>query len=305
MPTFATPQPLDVEIEVVGDVRIAASDRSDTVVTVRPGDPVKAADVRAADQTVVEHTDGRLLVKTPRSWRQFTPFGGTESVDVTIEVPSGSRVVTNLGLGHVSTSGRLGACRLKTGLGDIRVDRSGALRAASGLGDVTADHVDGDADLRTGSGTLRAGTVLGTAEVKNSNGDTAIGSVAGDLQVKAANGDIAIGRAQSSVSAKSANGDIHVDEVRRGTVVLETSVGEVEVGIRPGTAAWLDASSKFGRVHNTLDEAPGPPPTGDRVQVRARTAMGDIVIVRSTPDPAPAPDGAEPTTATADRSDPR
>jgi len=29
---------------------------------------------------------------------------------------------------------------------------------------------------------------------------------------------------------------------------LETAAGELEVGIREGTAAWLDVSSKYGRV---------------------------------------------------------
>ena len=41
LPAFATPDPIAVSIELsVGDVRVVASDRADTVVQVRPSDAV-------------------------------------------------------------------------------------------------------------------------------------------------------------------------------------------------------------------------------------------------------------------------
>ena len=280
MPRFSTPEPITATIEVPGDVHVVASDRTDTVVEVRPGDPTRAADVRLAEQTTVELRGGQLLVKTPRSWRSFARFGGTETVAVTVELPSGSSVVADSALGHVVADGELAGCRLKTAMGDIRVERTGSLRAVTGFGALSADHVAGDVELTTGSGDVRLHDADGTAVIKNSNGDTAVGDIGGDLRVKAANGDVSVGRARSSVIAKTACGDVRVAEVVRGTVVLETGVGEVEVGIRPGTAAWLDADTKFGLVRNSLEEVDGPPPTGDRVEVRARTSLGDILIGR-------------------------
>ena len=47
-------------------------------------------------------------------------------------------------------------------------------------------------------------------------------------------------------------------EVVRGSVVLETKIGDLEVGIREGTAAWLDVSSRHGRVHNALETTDSP-----------------------------------------------
>ena len=42
MPTFETPQPIAVTVDVfLGHVEIIASDRTDTVVEVRPSDPAK------------------------------------------------------------------------------------------------------------------------------------------------------------------------------------------------------------------------------------------------------------------------
>ena len=49
MPTFDTPEPISVTVELgVGDLRIVASDRADTMVEVRPSDAAKKADVAAA-----------------------------------------------------------------------------------------------------------------------------------------------------------------------------------------------------------------------------------------------------------------
>jgi hypothetical protein len=85
MPTFDTPEPISVTLEVgVGDIRIVASDRTDTVVDVRPSDPATKSDMTAAELTRVEYADGRLLVMAPKGWRQWSFRGGGESIDVEI-----------------------------------------------------------------------------------------------------------------------------------------------------------------------------------------------------------------------------
>ena len=49
MRTFETPGPISVSLDLgVGDVVLAASDREDTVVDVRPSDPTRTRDVTAA-----------------------------------------------------------------------------------------------------------------------------------------------------------------------------------------------------------------------------------------------------------------
>ncbi len=282
MPTFETPEPISVTVELgVGDARITASDRTDTVVEVRPRNESKASDIKAAEQTRVEYAGGRLLVKAPK-WRQYSPFSSGGSIDVTIDLPTGSRLGGDTSLGEFRCEGRLGECRLKTAMGNILLDRADALHLNASYGDVTVGRAAGDVDVTTGSGEVRIRAIEGTAVIKNSNGDTNVGEVTGDLRVKAANGDISIDRAHTSVSAKSAIGDIRIGEVIRGTIVLETAMGVLEIGIQEGTAAWLDVSSQYGSVHNALDAADGPHQSEETVEVRARSAYGDIVIDRST-----------------------
>ncbi|MEH1101895.1 DUF4097 family beta strand repeat-containing protein [Micromonospora sp. CPCC 205561] len=279
MPNFETPEPISVTLELgVGDVRVVASDRLDTVVEVRPRDVADESDVRAAQQVRVDHTDGVLRVTGPR--RAFDFSKKTRSVDVTIELPSGSQLSAHLLMGEVRCAGRLGECRVRT-TGDIWLERTGPLRLHTGFGHVTAGGVTGSAEISTGSGRIRIGEIEGTAEVKNSNGDTTIGAVVGDLRVRNANGAIDIGRAGAGVDAKTSNGSIRLGEVARASVVLGTAAGDLDIGIAEGTAAWLEVNTGFGQVHNLLENATRPDETDQTVEVRGRTGYGDITIRRS------------------------
>ena len=282
MPSFDTPRPITATVElVVGDLRIVAAERTDTVVEVRPSDPGSDADVRAADQTRVEYADGRLLVKTPKQ-RGLGLFGKPGSVDVTLDLPAGSDVHAETGVGGIQAAGVLAKCQVKMGAGDVRLDRVGALSLDTGAGRVEVDAVAGRAEISTGSGRLQVREIDGSAVLKNSNGDSWLGLVIGDLRINAANGDIAVDRAGAGVVANTANGDIRVGAAIRGTVSLKTGFGEIEVGIPAGTAAKLDVSTSFGRVRNQLESAEGPQATDETLDLRARSGYGDIVIRRAT-----------------------
>lgn len=281
MPTFATPEPILATVEpVVGHVRIIAGDRADTVVEARPNDPSNASDVKAAEQTRVEFSGGTLSVRAPKIG-PFTFSNESRSIEVTIELPAGSRVHASTGLGDLHGTGRLGECRFKSGTGHIQLDHTGELYLHTGFGNVAVERVDGNAEITTGSGQVRVVELDGTAEVKNSNGDTTIGTVTGSVRVRSANGNIMVERAADAVDAKTANGSVKVHEVVRGSVVLETGMGDIEVGVREGTAAWLDVKTGFGRVHNTMDAADAPEPASDNVEVHAHTSFGEITVRRA------------------------
>ena len=127
---------------------------------------------------------------------------------------------------------------------------------------------------------MRLRELDGSAVVKNSNGDTWIGEARGDLRVNAANGRHRRRRRDADVVAKSSNGDVRLGDVVRGSVVLETRLGDLEVGIREGTAAWLDVRATAGQVHNALEAAEAPDRSADTVEVRGRTSAGSVVIRR-------------------------
>jgi hypothetical protein len=282
MSHFETPQPISVVLELrVADVRVAAAERGDTIVEVRPSDSSKRDDVSAAEQTRVEYADGRLLVKGPRRLREWSPFSDGGSIDVNIELPTGSDLRGQTAVGGFRCTGSLGRCELKSSAGEIDIDRAARVKLAT-AGDIRLERVTGDAELTTATGDVRAGVIDGSAAIKNSNGDTLIGEVGGDVRIKAANGDIDVEHSHGSVNATTANGHIRVGSMHRGSLVAETATGRIEVGIADGVAAWLDLRTSYGHVRNGLDATEGPGSGDEQVEVRARTGFGDITIRRES-----------------------
>jgi hypothetical protein len=282
MRTFDTPEPIIVTVELGhGDLRIVASERTDTAVDVRPSNSARKGDVTAAQQTRVEFSGGRLTIKAPKGWRHLPPMGGRESIDVEIELPAGSQLRGDAAVAAVRSTGRLGECHFKIAAGSIDIPDAGSVQLKTAMGDITLGHVGGDAELMTSSGALRVDRIAGNALVKNTNGDTRIGEVGGDLRVSAANGDIVVDRARATVVAKTANGDVRLGEVASGATQAETARGRIDIGVAKGVAAWLDLHTNFGNVQNALDATAHPAAGEETVEVRARTSFGDITVSRS------------------------
>ncbi|MEV6673799.1 DUF4097 family beta strand repeat-containing protein [Streptomyces sp. NPDC051162] len=278
MPTFDTPDPISVILEFdVGTARFVAGKRTDTVVEVLPANSAKSDDVRAAQQTKITFADGKLAVKGPR---KRSVFGRSGSVEVTVELPAASDLQGFAPMADFICEGLFGDCRLKTSLGDIQVGQAATAHLRTSHGDIRVARVAGDADI-VGAGRIEIGEIAGAATVKNGNGDTEIGEITGDLVTRSANGAVSVGVAHGSVEAKSANGTIRVGEVARGQITLQGATGDLEIGIRHSTAAWLDVSTGVGTVRNSLGPADGPEDGEETVEVHARTAVGDIVIHRS------------------------
>jgi hypothetical protein len=283
MLAFETPQPIAITVELfLGHVEIIASDRTDTVVEVRPSDGAKKEDVRAAQETEVDFAAGNLTVKAPTWWTKMNIlFGANPSIDVTIEVPTGSRLHGTAHMCQFLVTGELGECELKCHVGTVQLEEVGALKLQTSAGDVTVDQVMGRASI-TANGIVRVREINGSAVVKNTHGDSTIHEIAGDLQVNTAHGNITVERPRGSVSAKTANGSIRVGDAARGTLRLETATGELEVGIHPGSAAYLDVQTKSGAFQNLMESAGQPAQGEETVHVYARNSFGNIIIRPAT-----------------------
>ena len=282
MTTFETPQPIAVVVDVAvrADIWIVAGNRTETVVNVQPRTATRALDTRVAEQTTVDYSEGRLQVRL-RPLRRYSWFSDGGAVDITIEVPIGCSLELKSGMGDLRCEGEFTSAELKTEMGHVSIDHCTDLRVHTGMGDVTVERVAGRAEIKTGSGKVRIREIDGTATVKNGNGSTHIVDAAGELRVSAANGDVALERAGAATTIKASNGDISIGEVARGTLTLQSAAGSLAIGVREGSAAWLDLSTKYGRVRNGLDASAGPGEADAKVEIRARSAYGDITVRRS------------------------
>jgi DUF4097 and DUF4098 domain-containing protein YvlB len=280
MPTYPTPTPIDLAINLqVGRIEVVADDRADAVVTVVPTNPDKANDRRGAEETAVDFDGQRLTITGPRprlSW-----IGPNESVDLTIALPTGSRLTAEIAVGGVRARGRLGATRIKSSTGAVDLDTTGDLWLRTSLGNATVGSAEGTVEMTADHGQIRVGTVAGDAVLKASHGNISIGEAGADVEAKLSYGDLEVTRALGSVAAKTAYGSVSLHEVSRGAVSVESGFGEITVGVRTGIPAWLDLSSKNGHVRNELDGDRAPDAAEQTVAIRARAQGGDITIQRA------------------------
>lgn len=283
MPTYNTPTPIDLAINLqVGAIEVVASDRGDTVVTVSPTSPTKAVDRRGVEDTKVIFDGERLTITGPRPRISWIGPGPNDSVDVKVELPIGSRLTAEIAVGRVRTAGRLGATRIKASTGSVDIDATGDLWLRASHGTATLGTADGNVEITADHGQIRIGTVSGDATLKASHGSITVGESGGDLEAKLSYGDLEIASALASVAAKTAYGNIDLREVSSGSIQVESGYGTVAIGVRPGIPAWLDLSSRDGRVRNELDGESGAPQASEQtVAVRARTQYGDITIQRA------------------------
>jgi DUF4097 and DUF4098 domain-containing protein YvlB len=282
MPIFSTPTPIDLAIDLqVGAIEVIASDRADTVVSVSATNPAKSTDRRGVDETKVDFDGHRLTITGPRARLNWIGPNQNDSVDVTIELPTGSRLTAEISVGGVHATGALGATRVKNSMGSVELDTVGDLWVRAGHGNVALTRAEGAVEVTADHGQIRLGEVAGDAVVKASHGSIQIAETGGDVDAKLSYGDFDITRALASVTAKTAYGSVDVREVSRGSVDVQSGYGQVTIGVKPGVAAWLDLTSKDGHVRNELDGESAPDDSEQTVAVRARNRSGNITIRRA------------------------
>ena len=275
MPAFDTPGPIAATVVVAGaQVRVTATDRTDTVVLVEPIDTASQKDVKVADKTKVNFTGGQLSVKTTDSGDK------NGSVAITIDLPAGSSLVAYLAHSSVHADGSLGECELHLASGQVQLDRIGALQANIAAGEVTIGHIAERATIDGAAFALRISEVGDTVKLSNSGGQTWIGHASADLDLSSGHGGFDIDRADGSVTAKTGDGAIRIGRLTRGQAELLNRSGNIEVGISEGTGARVDASSKRGSVRNSVPPQ-NPDPSDNEVTVHADTRYGDIIIQRT------------------------
>ena len=282
MPSYETPEPISVTLELgVGTVRIAASDRTDTVVEVRPSDEADESDVKAAQQVRVDYANGTLRVAGPKV-RAFDFSRKTRSVDVTIELPSGSERLRR------DADGRLPLCRPARGVPVQDVRRQPLARTNRSAAPGTRRPVT--SPLTASRATPRSPPAPGRSRSARSRArrwsrtptvtprSTRSPATCGCARRTATSAST--GQARAS-TLKTSNGSIRVGEVVRGSVVVGTAMGDLDIGIAEGTAAWLEMNTAFGHVRNLLETTSRPEESDETVEVRGRTSYGDITIRRS------------------------
>jgi DUF4097 and DUF4098 domain-containing protein YvlB len=178
MQTYATSAPITAVLNFpAGRVQLIAADRADATVEIRPADAGKSRDVKAAEQTTVEYGDGVLRIEGATK-NQY--FGSTGSVEITVQLPAGSRVEATSAASELRGVGRLGDVVFDGAYRQIKIDEAASLRLTATDGDVEIGRLGGSAQITTARGTIRVAEALsGTVVLTTQSGDIAIAAAAG------------------------------------------------------------------------------------------------------------------------------
>ena len=102
------------------------------------------------------------------------------------------------------------------------------------------------------------------------------------MDVKSAAGDLHAVHLSGDVRIQTAAGSVRIDALDAGTIRIDSTVADLEIGVVAGLAVRLDLQTGRGIVDCELDRLPNEP-TDDcaRVDLRAHSATGRVHVYRS------------------------
>ncbi|MET7648762.1 DUF4097 family beta strand repeat-containing protein [Streptomyces sp. NPDC005426] len=213
MQKFATPASVSTMLDIpAGRFRFIAADRADTTVEVLPADPSKSRDAKAAEQVTVEYAHGVLRIEAAATKNRV--IGTSGSVEVTVQLPAGSRVEAKAAAADVRGVGRLGDVTFEGVQGTVKLDEAASARLTLQDGDVTVGRLGGPAQISTQKGDIHIAEARG-----------------GTVELRTASGEIVVGAARgvsASLDAGTSYGRIHN--------ALKNTEGTAELNIRATTA---------------------------------------------------------------------
>ncbi|WP_329327594.1 DUF4097 family beta strand repeat-containing protein [Streptomyces mirabilis] len=179
MQKFDTPTPISAVLDIpAGRIQFIAADRADTTVEVLPADPSKSRDTKTAEQTEVTYTDGVLRITTPTPSNQL--FGPSGSLEVTVQLPAGSRIEAKTAGAELRVVGRLGDIAFDGAYRQIKIDEAARVRLTATDGDIEIGRLGGSAEISTARGDIRiTEAARGTVELRTQSGDISVGAAAG------------------------------------------------------------------------------------------------------------------------------
>ncbi|MGW2999433.1 DUF4097 family beta strand repeat-containing protein [Streptomyces sp. NPDC001155] len=216
MQKFDTPAPISVVLDIpAGRVQFIGADRADTTVEVLPANPSKGRDVQTAEQTAVVYADGVLRIHAPEPRNQLLSRSG--SLEVTVQLPAGSRVEAKTAGCELRGVGRLGDVAFEGAYRQIKIDEAASVRLTAVDGDVEVGRLVGPAEISTARGDIRiTEAVRGTVVLRTQCGDIAVGAATGvsaALDADTGHGRISNalkndGTAELDIRATTPDGDI-------------------------------------------------------------------------------------------------
>ncbi|GLY05548.1 MULTISPECIES: DUF4097 family beta strand repeat-containing protein [Actinoplanes] len=179
MQRFDTPAPVAAQLDIpAGRIQLIAADRTDTRVEIRPANADDRRDVQAAERVTVDYRDGVLRIIAAKQANRL--LGSSGSVDLTVQLPAGSRIDGRTASAEVRGAGRLGDVEFEGAQGSITFDETANAHLSLQSGDVTVGRLGGSGRISTQQGDLRVTEAVGGAvTLSTQHGDITVGAARG------------------------------------------------------------------------------------------------------------------------------
>ncbi|WP_328862526.1 DUF4097 family beta strand repeat-containing protein [Streptomyces sp. NBC_00306] len=179
MQKFDTPAPVSAVVDIpAGRIRFIAADRADTTVEILPADASKSRDVKAAEQTTVAYDDGILRIEAAAPKNRV--LGSSGSVEVTVQLPTGSHVEAKAADAELRGVGRLGDIAFEGAQASVKLDETASVRLTLQAGDITIGRLSGPAEVSIQKGDIRITEALrGAVVLRTESGELSIGAAHG------------------------------------------------------------------------------------------------------------------------------
>jgi hypothetical protein len=151
---YDTPAAISATLDIpAGRIQFIAADRADTTVEIRPEDTAKSSDVKAAERIEVAYSDGILRIQGAEATSRI--LGNSGSVDVTVQLPAGSRIEAKAAVAEFRGVGQLGDVTFEGATGSVKLDETTSAHITLQSGDVSVGLLRGPAQISTRQGSLR------------------------------------------------------------------------------------------------------------------------------------------------------
>ncbi|MFF3891071.1 DUF4097 family beta strand repeat-containing protein [Streptomyces sp. NPDC001914] len=179
MQKFDTPAPVSAVLDIpAGRIQVIAADRADTTVEVLPANRSKSRDVKAAGQVQVAYADGVLRVEAPEAKNRL--LGASGAVEVTVQLPAGSRVEAKAAAAEFRGVGRLGDVTFDGGHRSVKLDEADSVHLNGLDADITVGRLHGPAEVSTQKGDLNiTEAARGQITLSTQMGDITVGAAPG------------------------------------------------------------------------------------------------------------------------------
>jgi DUF4097 and DUF4098 domain-containing protein YvlB len=130
-------------------------------------------------------------------------LGSSGAVEVTVQLPAGSRVEAKAASAEFRTVGRLGDVTLDSSQATVKIDEAATARLVTSDGNITVGRLGGAAEIRTARGDIQIDEAT--------SGTVVLRTAAGSITVGAAPG------VSAALDAGTTNGRIHNALINTGT----------------------------------------------------------------------------------------